>query len=243
MRKYLVALLLLLAAVWGGCSNFSVWQTVHGSGNVLSEDRQVSGFDSVSVSGGGELILAQGDEEALTIETDDNLLPFIKSEVQNGRLSIGPRNVNLTPTKSVRYQLKLKKLNDLESSGSVRVEADNIQTERFALSVSGSGNFNVAHLETQVLSTHISGSGSTSASGRAETQDIDISGSGDHHASDLKSSKAVANISGSGHASLWVTQTLTAHISGSGSVEYRGDATVASHVSGSGKVRRARGGE
>jgi hypothetical protein len=241
MRGYLVALLLLLTTGWMGCANFPGWQTVHGSGNVHIEDRQVSGFDGVSVSGGGELILTQGDEEALTIETDDNLLPLIQSEVRNGRLSIGPRNVNLRPTKSVRYQLKLKKLNDLELSGSVRVEADHIQTERLALSISGSGNMNVAHLETQVLSTHISGSGSTSASGRAETQDIHISGSGDHHASDLKSSKAVASISGSGHASLWVTETLTAHISGSGSVEYRGDARVNSHLSGSGKVRRARG--
>jgi hypothetical protein len=226
-----------------GCANFSVWQTVHGSGNVVAEDRQVSGFDRVSVSGGGEVMLVQGDEEALTIETDDNLLPFIKSEVHGGRLSIGPLNVNLRPTKSVRYQLKLKKLSDLELSGSVRVEADSIKNERLALGISGSGRMEVAHLETQELSTRISGSGSASATGHAETQDINISGSGDHRASDLKSSKARAHISGSGSASLWVTETLTAHISGSGSVEYRGDARVDSHVSGSGKVLRGRGGE
>jgi len=224
-----------------GCSNFSAWQTVHGSGNVVTEDRPVSGFDGVSVSGGGELILAQGEEEALTIETDDNLLPLIKSEVHNGRLSMGPRNVNLRPTKSIRYQLKLKKLNDLESSGSAQVEADSIKTERLALSISGSGETKVAHLETEALSTQISGSGSLSAAGRAETQVISLSGSGSLRASGLKSSKADANISGSGQASLWVTESLTAQISGSGSVEYRGDAKVDSHVSGSGKVRRDRG--
>jgi hypothetical protein len=226
-----------------GCAKLSVWQTVRGSGNVVTEDRPVSGFDGVSVSGGGEVMLVQGDEEALTIETDDNLLPLIKSEVQGGRLSIGPLNVNLRPTKNIRYQLKLKKLSDLELSGSVRVEADSIKTERLALGISGSGRMEVAHLEAQELSTRISGSGSASATGHAETQEINISGSGDHRGSDLKSAKAVAHISGSGSASLWVTETLTAHISGSGSVEYRGDARVDSHVSGSGKVRRARGGE
>src|SRR5437870_5172514 len=101
MKKLLLATLLLLTAGWMGCAS---WQTVHGSGNIVTEDRQVSGFDGVSVSGAGELIISQGNVEALRIETDDNLLPLIKSEVHDGRLLIGPRNVNLDPTKSLRYQ-------------------------------------------------------------------------------------------------------------------------------------------
>jgi hypothetical protein len=241
MRNYLLAPLLLVTAGWMGCANFSAWQTVHGSGNLVSEERQVSGFDEVSVSGEGELVLVQGNEEVLTIQTDDNLLAFIRSEVHNGRLSIGPRNVNLRGSERIRYQLKLKKMNALESSGSGKIEANSIKADRLALRVSGSGKMNVAHLEAQELSGHISGSGSLSAAGHAETQDINISGSGSYHASDLKSSKAEAHISGSGHAALWVTEELTAHISGSGGVEYRGDATVESHVSGSGRVRRHRG--
>jgi hypothetical protein len=238
MRNNLLAPLLLLIPGWMGCSNLGGWQTVHGSGNIVTEDRQVSGFDGVSVSGAGELIISQGDVEALTIETDDNLLPLIRCEVHGGHLLIGPRNVNLDPTKSLRYRLKLKNVNDLDSSGSVQVEADSIKTEHLTLSVSGSGKITLAHLETEELSTHISGSGSTSATGHAETQVISISGSGDVNASDLKSSKVEAHISGSGHASLWVTKELTAHVSGSGGVEYRGDPKVDSHISGSGKLRR-----
>jgi hypothetical protein len=241
MRNYLLAPLLLLTAGWMGCAGLPGWQTVDGSGNVVTEDRQVSGFEHLSISGEGELIVSQGDEESLTIETDDNLLPLIKSEVHNGRLSIGPRNANLRPTKGTRYRLNLRKLNGLESSGSAKVEADTINTERLAVNISGSGEMKISHLESRELSTHISGSGSMSVAGHAATQDISLSGSGNLHASNLKSSKAEAHISGSGHATLWVTEELTAHISGSGSVEYRGDATVESHVSGSGKVRRDRG--
>jgi hypothetical protein len=93
------------------------------------------------------------------------------------------------------------------------------------------------------LAVHISGSGSTSLQGRAETQDIHISGSGNHHAPELKSAEAAARISGSGDASLWVTESLTARISGSGRVEYRGAPAVESHLSGSGRVVRVGGAE
>jgi hypothetical protein len=203
----------------------------------------VRGFDEVSVSGAGELILVQGDDESLSIETDDNLLPYIRSEVRNGRLLIGPQDANLHPTKTIRYRLNLKNLRELHLSGSVRASADSIKTDRLSLSISGSGRMNVARLDADTLSAHISGSGSTSAGGHAERQVVSISGSGNHHAPDLKCAKAEAHISGSGHASLWVTETLVAQISGSGRVEYHGDARVNSHVSGSGKVRRQSGAE
>jgi hypothetical protein len=244
MKSWLaVAPLLVLAAGLTGCFNFTGWRTVHGSGNITSEDRAVSQFDRVSVSGSGELRVEQGDTESLTIETDDNLLPLIRSEVHNGHLSIGPGNVNLRPTRGIRYLLRLKNLSELQLSGSLKADADSIKTERLALHLSGSGRMNVARLETQELSAHISGSGSTAAAGRADRQEIRISGSGSHDAPGLKCAQAEVHVSGSGHASLWVTERLNAEISGSGSVVYHGNAQVESHVSGSGRVRHEGGAE
>jgi len=237
MKKLLLVPLLVLT----GCLNFSGWQTVRGSGTISTENREVSGFDHVSVSGSGELVLVQGEEESVTIEADDNLLPLIRTEVSQGGLFIGPRNVNLHPTQTIVYRVKLKNLRGLELSGSVRAEADTIKTDRLALSITGSGKMQLARLDTGALSAHISGSGTTTASGRAERQDIHISGSGNHEAFELKSSQAKVNISGSGHASLWVTDSLSARISGSGRVGYRGDARVDSHISGSGRVHHQGG--
>lgn len=237
MKSYLVAPLLLLAAGLAGCVNMTGWQTVHGSGNVVSETREVSQFDRVSVSGAGELTIEQGDEESLSIEADDNLLPYLRSEVDRGRLSIGPQNVNLRPTQTIRYRLQLRRLNELHLSGSVRAEAPMIKTERLVLRISGSGSMNIGQLDSRALSTDISGSGRISAAGRVETQELNISGSGDQHTPDLQCSQAQAHISGSGRAWLWVVESLKAEISGSGRVEYRGKPDVDSHVSGSGRVR------
>lgn len=238
MRTCFVALLVVLTGSLTGCIKIGDFRTVSGSGNIVAETRDVRGFDRVSASGSGDLYLAQGAEESLTIEADDNLLPFIESEIRNGQLSVGPRNVNLRPTQRIVYHLKVKDLREFHLSGSMRAQADKIKAERLAVSISGSGKMEITSLEAETLSSRISGSGSTSVGGRVDRQEIRISGSGNHQAPELECSLAEAHISGSGDASLWVVEALDVGISGSGRVEYRGNARVASHVSGSGRVHR-----
>ena len=235
--------LLKTAQVFGlllitGCSFAPGWKTVTGDGQIVSQARAVGQFNEVSVSGSGELSVTQGSEESLIIETDENLLPLIKSEVSNGHLWIGPRDVNLRPSKSIRYTLKLKNLNALELSGSVNAEVAAIKTENLVMRVSGSGRIQVAQLEAKQLSAHISGSGAIEVTGEVDRQDIRISGSGSYRAPELRCSQAESKISGSGHATLLVKDALSAHISGSGGVEYYGSPQVTSQVSGFGQVRK-----
>ena len=67
MKACYVVAMLVLAGATTGCVNMGGWQTVRGSGNIATETRNVSAFDRVSVAGAGELTLAQGEEESLTI--------------------------------------------------------------------------------------------------------------------------------------------------------------------------------
>ena len=76
--KVLKVVGLLALAVLPLCAcNFTA---VRGSGNVVTQERQVSGFDSVALSGVGEVFITQGDKESLTVETDDNLMRYIQTE-------------------------------------------------------------------------------------------------------------------------------------------------------------------
>jgi hypothetical protein len=236
INTFLIAAVIALTA---GCTGFAGWQTVRGSGHIVTEERPVSGFDRVEASGAGELTLLQGNEESLSIETDDNLLPFIRAEVHNGQLFIGTQGVNLSPSRKIAYRLKLKNLTQLQLSGAVDAKADSLKTDRLALGISGAGNARFDHLDTRTLTTAISGAGKISASGKTETQVIRISGAGKHQASDLQSAHTEARVSGAGDVRVWATESLVAEISGSGSVEYRGNARVNSHVSGAGRVRHA----
>jgi hypothetical protein len=238
--KYL-ALILLSAAVTQltGCS-LSFWSNsigVKGSGHVISEDRAVSGFDRVSLSGSGHLAIVQGDQEGLTIEADDNLLPLIKSEVSGGSLRLGPEDVNLRPSNTIQYRLRLKNLKELHLSGSLDADAPSLRTDGLVLSISGSGRIQVRQLDTGNLDVHVSGSGDIDVAGKADHQQVAISGSGDYRAGGLESQKIAVHISGSGDATVWAHEALEAHVSGSGGIKFYGSPQLDTHVSGSGSVR------
>lgn len=65
-KKNYLSILLLLAIMLTvvGC-NAGI---VRGSGDLVSETRLVSGFDSIDLSGVGEVIITQGGSESLSIE-------------------------------------------------------------------------------------------------------------------------------------------------------------------------------
>ena len=50
---------------------------VKGSGKLITESREVREFDRIVLNGSGEVVITQGDEESLSVETDDNIMPYI----------------------------------------------------------------------------------------------------------------------------------------------------------------------
>lgn len=208
----------LLLSLTPGCSDIAA---VKGSGVVKSETRDVTGFTDVRVLGTGEVILRRTGADSLTVEAEDNLLPLLESRVRNGRLSLGTRdNVNISPTRPIRYHVTVKELTHVEISGSGDIRATDIDTDR--------------------LTAEISGSGSARLAGRADEVVLKISGSGACQAADLHCKTAAVSISGSGDAVINATDRVRADVSGSGTVKYLNNPSVEQHVSGSGDVIRAR---
>jgi hypothetical protein len=85
-----------------GNSSSSQGDTSSETNNVTSEARDVSGFDKVELKGVGNLSLEQTGSESLTVEAEEEVLPKIRTEVENKRLIIGPeRNTASTrPSRS-----------------------------------------------------------------------------------------------------------------------------------------------
>ena len=242
MTKRLTWLTAMTALLFCGCGVMDAAlnaERIRGSGKVIQETREVHGFNEVAFGGSGELSIRQGNEESLAIEADDNLLPYIETDVRGGRLVIGSRRgVSLSPSSRIRYTLMVKDLNGLDLSGSGRTRTGPIRSRDFSVSVSGSGEIRMDALDAATLKAEISGSGNLEIPGKIDRQEIHISGSGRYRAPDLESQSADISISGSGDATLRVRETLSAHISGSGSVEHYGNPSVTKKVSGSGSIRR-----
>ena len=212
---------------------------VKGSGKIIQETRKVNNFTDVALSNIGELQIVNADKEELVIEADENLLPYITSQVNNGQLTIGTKNgININPSSTIHYTLYVTgKLSALEVSGLGSIFADKIETDMISLVVSGSGNIRLDELITKKANSTISGLGSVEINkGEITTHNIEISGSGQLKASDVESDQCDINISGLGSAGVWVNEQLNADISGSGNIEYYGNPRIQQNVSGLGKL-------
>ncbi len=210
--------------------------------NLKTETRSVSDFDRLVLTDFGELTIQQGQVESLTIEAAPELLAKIRSDVDNGVLTIGIRSwLDRIPAPfehSVRYTLLVKNLSAIKISGSVRVQAASLNAKNFVVEVSGVTNMRIDQLTAETLSATISGSGDFDLAGRVQSEDVRISGSAKINAADLETHTASIRISGHGHAILWVHDTLDVRISGAGTVEYKGTPSVSQSISGVGKVKQ-----
>ncbi len=207
-----VAVGLLIWSGWlSGCA------VVAGSGRPATENRPVSGFTRIDMAANGEVDIEQGEQESLTVEADDNVLPVLTSDVVDGTLKLGIKpGTSIRSTTTIRYRVVVKDL--------------------AGVSVSGSGKIRAAGVQLRSLGVDVSGSGTVAMSGSAADQDIRVSGSGRYEAPDLTSEKVAVDISGSGEVIVSASRELTVDISGSGSVTYSGDPRVDQSISGSGKV-------
>lgn len=193
--------------------------SIHGSGNIKTEARTVSGFDRVEVSGSAKLIVEQGESENLTITADDNLLQYLTSDVEGSKLILAEKNgSSLQPTAPITYKLIVKKLNAIGASGSITVDAKDIHTDSLTVAVSGSGQVSI--------------------SGASNEQKIAISGTADYKGESFNTKDTSISISGSGKAVLAASDRLDVEVSGAGEVRYIGDPKITKNISGAGIVER-----
>ena len=145
LKIVLIMSLISIMTIFTSSCKFTIG-VVSGSGNIETEERDVSDFDEVHLSGIGNLIIEQGDKESLIIEAEDNIIPLIKSEVSGDRLTIGfKRGFNFIPTKNIKLYLMVIDLDSISLSGAGDIDCDKFDTDKLELEISGTGDidFNI----------------------------------------------------------------------------------------------------
>jgi len=211
---------------------------IQGSGNLITEEREVSGFDGLNLAGYGEVIITQSDEESLTIETDENLMQYIQTEVRNNTLYIEfTDKIIPDPSLSITFNLSVTNLESLELAGAGSFDIKSLETPSLGILFDGAGNIKLGSLSADELTVQLNGAGSINAAGEVVKQDVTISGAGRYSTPDLKSSQADVLVEGLGQVEIWVTDTLTVNIEGAGSVNYYGSPSVTQNVEGAGSIQ------
>ena len=151
--------ILVIAAVTVACAVPFSPRLVKGSGDIVVEDRKVSDFDEILVTGAGRLIITQGDSESLSIETDDNLVEFIETKVEGNTLEIGftedalfssgRGQKALDPTDGFIFRITVISLEAISVSGAADIEVEKLKTDQLDISLSGAGQVTIEDLDLE----------------------------------------------------------------------------------------------
>lgn len=224
--------------------SFAQWETITGNGNIKKETRQVSGFQGVALSGSMNVELSYGSSNTITVQGDENILPYIETKVEDGVMEIKTKNRTgfKTRNKLIVY-VSLTKLTEIRVSGSGNItgNGDFSNDGKTVVSVSGSGDINVGMNSFNEMRINVSGSGNVTLKGKS-TNNIDatISGSGNIDCSEIQCNDVFAHVSGSGNIKVYANKSIDAKVSGSGNIYYKGSATSLNiKSSGSGKIIKA----
>jgi hypothetical protein len=200
-----------------GSSGFG-FTSISGSGHLQTESRSVPDFKRVSLAGSLDANVKVGAPTSVDVTADDNLLPYITTEVVDGTLKIGMKSGRYHFSKGRKITIATPALEKFSISGSADVDISGLDGERFEGSIAGSGDLR--------------------ARGRVGSASGSISGSGDIDFADLEARDAKVSIAGSGDARMNATETLDVKIAGSGDVKYRGSPKLTKSVAGSGSIAR-----
>jgi hypothetical protein len=209
-----------------------------GNYNLISQNRDLSGFEQVNSSGDFDVIICHDSLFSVTVEAEENLLRFIKTETESGILYVGIKDhKNLKPHYPIKVTVHMPSLTGIRLSGSGNISCDTFNEQQMDADLSGSGNISFSVHATKI-DADISGSGEIKIAGSAREAKLSISGSGEFEALSLSCNTCYADITGSGNMYVNVSDQLQVHISGSGNVYYSGNPAINTSITGSGRVIR-----
>jgi hypothetical protein len=216
MRKQ--TLLVLCAALALGVSSCQFTRGLKGSGNLKTEKRSLSSFKAIDTNGAYTVDVTCQKPVSVEIETDDNILPLIKTEVRDGVLYV---------TSQERY--------NATKGVTLRVSVPDLA----AISSRGAGDIRIADAASNDLKIDSTGAASVKANGKAKSLTISSTGAGDVDTTKLQAEKARVSVSGAASIDVYASEQLDVSVSGVGSVNYSGNPkTVNKNVSGLGSVNQ-----
>ena len=219
MKKITSRLVLIMLSSQLSAQMFS--KKIKGNGDITTTNRTVANYDKIGIGGAFHVTLLKGKEGAITIKAQENLLPYIITEVKNGELNIKTKD---------GYQIQSNK----------KIEITIPFEEIDAISLAGSGHVNSKDfINTNNLKLSLAGSGSIQLNGETSNLTCSIACSGNVNAYDLKSDISTIKIAGSGNVKVNAINEIHGSTAGSGNIIYSGNPTIVKVKSaGSGSIKK-----
>jgi len=212
MKKITIVFLAACIALVAGCN----WVGIRGNGHIKTDERTINAFTNIDASGAFQIEWKSG-APALSITTDENLLPYIDNQSSGDTLRLRTHE-QIWATHGIKVVISSPTRTGAKTSGAVKLNANQLSRPRFALESTGAAEVELDGNIDELLA--------------------DMTGASELHAAGLQTKTTEISTSGAADAEIAVSETLKVAITGAGKVSYSGNPkTIEKHISGAGSIR------
>ena len=255
MMKTKVILAMLLGMAIQSCAisvSSDSQDAIVPSKNYITQKVKVDGFEGISTSSSIDVIYTQTTADTdVEIYAPDNLMEYVKLEVEGGMLKIffhsdetgkginvkGKHDTEVRISAPAVCALKASSSGDIilknglqyagevsiEASSSGDIEGENIICKALEVEASSAGDISIKDVKAESVRVEASSSGDVEVEGECRTARLEASSAGDIEADELKAETVIAKASSAGDVTCYASESLEVSISSAGNVGYKGN--------------------
>lgn len=183
----------------------------------MTISRDVSGFDTIRLSGQFNGTVVVGKTEGLTLTGGGDLEKRFVAEVRGD-------------------ELRIKLTRNRHRGDTITIAVNAKELEEFI--IEGAGKFDIKGIDSEEFSVKLPGAASITMAGKCGELNISIAGAATVKAEDLICQHGHVKISGTGTISLHASESIDARVSGLGKIEVYGHPEeIDQHISGLGRIK------
>jgi hypothetical protein len=224
MKKISLAIFILALTIGlifsASCGSVSINKIsgIKGSGTSKTEQRSVAGFRQVEAGGAVNLEIDAGKEFSVTVEADDNLLQYIKTQVSGNTLKIYSEG-KISPTAKFNVKISMPAFEGLDISGASEAKIVNVKVDSLEMKASGASEVNII--------------------GEANELKAEASGASEINAENLRTESATVDASGASSAIVSAIDMLEVEASGASKIYYTGEPkNIRQNASGASSINK-----
>ena len=233
---------LLTSGLLVGCQG----GVITGSGNLKTENYNLSDFTRVDVSSAFVAEIAQSGSYSVSITADDNLFEYLQVSKEGQTLKVGLKTITSLGPVTLKAKITMPKLRGLDLSGATRGTISSFSsTENLDIKVSGASSLDLVDISAGDVKFNISGASKVTGDITTSDTDFDLDGAStvqlEGSASDIvveadgashaklagfTVNNADVRLSGASTGTVNLSGRLDANLSGASKLEYIGEPTM-----------------
>jgi hypothetical protein len=229
--KYLL-FFAVIAFVAGSCTQ------LNGSGNIIKQKRETGSFTGVEAGGAFEVEIKKGATTEVIVESDDNIISYIKTKVVGDILEISHNDGFSFGNGHFKVYITIATLNYIKASGASNIKAiDEIKSSE-DMNIESSGAANItANVNTPNIKIEASGASHVELTGKTRKLTAVSSGSAGIKCAALKSENADLSASGASTIHAYASISIEASASGAANIYHLGTNNIKEQTSGAAGIK------